>query len=149
MPALNANVEDGEGNDNLKKAGAAYGVYTLAKIATLPIAIMIWQGIDVNDLPDSIEDVGNIEVRAIRKLKLNTYKNFCTESNGGNDKPCKYLFGDDIFTKAGQRDIINKIEISDPNKIQISELKKLTSTYASKDIFPNEQLQFKKVSGRI
>ena len=65
------NVE--ESDSPLKKAGAVYGVYTLAKIATLPIAIMIWQGIDVNDLPDSIEDVGNIEVRAVRKLKLNTY----------------------------------------------------------------------------
>ena len=90
-------------------------------------------------MPDSIEDVGNIEVRAVRKLKLNTYKNFCTENNGGNEKPCKYLFGDDIFTKAGQREIINKIEISD--------IKKLQNTYASKNIFPSDQL--KKVSGSI
>ena len=32
---------------------------------------------------------------------------------GNNEKPCKVLFGDDIFTKAGQTEIINKINISE------------------------------------
>jgi hypothetical protein len=69
----------------------------------------------VNDLPDSMEDVGNIEVRAVRKLKLGTYENFCVEKSiaGNNEGPCKYLFGDDIFDKAGQRQIVNKIIASD------------------------------------
>ena len=57
----------------------------------------------MQDLPDSIEDVGNIEVRAVRKLKSSTYKNFCAQQEGLNEKPCKYLFGDDIFTKVGQK----------------------------------------------
>ena len=67
----------------------------------------------MNDLPDSMEDVGNIEVRAVRKLKLSSYNNFCVEQQGNNEGPCKYLFGDDIFTKASQREIVNRINVSD------------------------------------
>ena len=84
-----------------KIAAGTYGVYTAAKLAALPVAIMIWQGIDVDDMPDPVNDNCNAQTRAVRSVKMKTYRAFCTEDNGRNGEPCKYLFGDDIFTKEG------------------------------------------------
>ena len=72
---------------------------------------MMWQGYDVNDMPD-MGDAINFQTKVVRDVKMDTYKKFCVEQQGNNESPCKYLFGDDIFTKKGQRDIIKKIETS-------------------------------------
>jgi cell fate regulator YaaT (PSP1 superfamily) len=60
----------------------------------------MWQGYDINDMPD-MDDAINFQTKVVRNVKMDTYKKFCVEQVGNNETPCKYLYGDDIFTKMG------------------------------------------------
>ena len=66
-------------------------------------------------MPD-MDDAMNFQTKVVRNVKMGTYKKFCVEQNGYNEGPCKQLYGENIFTKKGQREIIKKIEISEVSK---------------------------------